>query len=550
MRAQSFWKSKRATILILAFLTLGAFVLRVYHLSSAGLAEDEVHKLMAVQSYLNGDFTANAEHPLLMKLLDTGMIVLAHHWNHLVSGQDLPTISDEFAIRFPNVLFGALTTIILYLLARDLFSRRVGLLSALLWATGINAIIYNRIAKEDTLLVFFVLHAFYFYYRAKNVKPRDPRVENRWYAASGGAFGMMMASKYFPHFIGVNFLYYHLGGKLGFDDRPLTRRRYLLFFGTFALVFLAVNPTILKPEIWNYLVSYVREETLTHHGYLMMGQIYYNELSHTPGGLPVYFYVLYLFVKLPLLLLVALSIGLCLAWKQRKEHPGQLFLLTNFVMWLLPYSLVAAKWSRYTLSLMPWVYILSAVGLLWMLERLCLAAGRVWRRPLRRDWLLPSGVALITLILLIPIYRTAPYFSLFINKLGGGSSGVGYYFPHDDFYDLGLREAISFVARTSPADSIIISDAPSVVRYYSKRFGRPDLKQGSFCDRTPDLNDHNYVLFQEGRRYFENDRTLEDIKRDFKPAEVVRVAGYAAVQIYKIDKAIGDRLVSNENAYR
>ncbi len=70
-------------------------------------------------------------------------------------------------VRFPNALFGALTVFPLYLLAAAFFDKRTGLVSALLWTFGVNAITYNRIAKEDTLLVFFMLFAFYFYLRAK-----------------------------------------------------------------------------------------------------------------------------------------------------------------------------------------------------------------------------------------------------------------------------------------------------------------------------------------------------------------------------------------------
>jgi len=43
----------------------------------------------------------------------------------------------------------------------------VALLSALLWSAGTIAIMDNRLAKEDTLLVFFAWLGYYFYMRAK-----------------------------------------------------------------------------------------------------------------------------------------------------------------------------------------------------------------------------------------------------------------------------------------------------------------------------------------------------------------------------------------------
>ena len=61
------------------------------------------------------------------------------------------------ALRFPGTLFGALTAILIYLLAAELFGAEVGLIAAALWAFDPMAIGFNRIAKEDTFLFFFFL---------------------------------------------------------------------------------------------------------------------------------------------------------------------------------------------------------------------------------------------------------------------------------------------------------------------------------------------------------------------------------------------------------
>ena len=41
---------------------------------------------------------------------------------------------------------------------------------------------------------------------------------------------------------------------------------------------------------------------------------------------------------------------------------GHAFLIFMFLFWIVPYSLIGGKWLRYTLSLMPFVYMLAAVG--------------------------------------------------------------------------------------------------------------------------------------------------------------------------------------------
>ncbi len=152
--------SRCSSLLVSAF--------RVSHLGAIGFAEDEVNKVDAVHAYERGDITANAEHPMLMKAL---MFVSVKSW----ARADRRGVSDEALLRLPNAIFGALTVIPLFLLTAAFFDRWTGLLAAAFWAVGVNAITFNRIGKEDTLLVFFMLFAFYFYLRAKQTRHAEGR---------------------------------------------------------------------------------------------------------------------------------------------------------------------------------------------------------------------------------------------------------------------------------------------------------------------------------------------------------------------------------------
>ena len=96
-----------------------------------------------------------------------------------VSGSNV--LSDEFAFRLPNAVFGALTVIPLFLLTAAFFDRWTGFLAAGFRAVGVNAISINRIGKEDTLLVFFMLFGFYFYLNAKQTSTRDLKTRGRNY---------------------------------------------------------------------------------------------------------------------------------------------------------------------------------------------------------------------------------------------------------------------------------------------------------------------------------------------------------------------------------
>jgi len=57
-----------------------------------------------------------------------------------------------------------------------------------------------------------------------------------------------------------------------------------------------------------------------------------------------------------------MSVGLVETWKRRREA-GPFFLIVMFLFWIIPFSLLSAKWLRWMLSWMPTVYILAALGL-------------------------------------------------------------------------------------------------------------------------------------------------------------------------------------------
>ena len=228
----------------LVLIVLLGFSLRLRGLDEVGFTDDEVYKLEAAHSYLRGDFLVNLEHPMLMKSLVTLSLAAADLWNH-GPGQSYP-ISDEVAVRLPNVIFGSLTAVVIFLFTQEFFGFEAALLGAFLWSVGTIAITVNRLAKEDTLLVFFTWLAYYFYLRAKRLSLMPTRMRAVSYAASGASFGLMLASKYFPHYLGLNFLYYHLfRGKEPFPARR--RVDTWLVFGTCAVVFVLANPVILHP---------------------------------------------------------------------------------------------------------------------------------------------------------------------------------------------------------------------------------------------------------------------------------------------------------------
>ena len=510
--------------MMVLLIAVGLFF-RVSHLGAIGFAEDEVNKVEAVRAYERGDITANAEHPMLMKALMFASLKVGHA---LQSGGR--AISEEALLRLPNAIFGALTVIPLFLLTAAFFDRRTGLIAAAFWAGGINAITYNRIGKEDTLLVFFMLFAFYFYLRAKQTDTRNVALRKRNYLLSGISFGLMLASKYFPHYFGLNALYHHnfqVRKREPGEPPPKVPR---LFYIAILVAFIIANPPVLLPQVWEYLNVYMGEKLLVHSGYLFADHLYKNTVSSSPfWGTPIYFYLLFMAIKIPLLVLGSFLIGFFVSIR-RWRHPAYGFVLFMFLLWIIPYSLMGAKWLRYTLSLMPFVYMLAAIG---VVELIRFLNGQLQAAKQIRAIVAALIVAIFAGVPAWIAYSAGPHYALYTNALAADK--VGYFFPHDEFYDDGLREAIKFVCDTAPPGAVIAHETPGVARYYLETFRRTDLNSKAIS--APDFNVTNiagpaYFIVQQGRTYFENRDKIAFIRNRFKKVHEVSINGIPAAEVF------------------
>src|SRR3984893_17059049 len=292
---------------------------------------------------------------MLMKLAMWGSVELVGVWNHVApTGQ---TVAIESAIRLPNVLAGTLTTLVLFGLAEMLFGTGVAFVASLLWALDVNAIAISRLGKEDSFLLFFFCLAMWCYERAKRQGATDPIGAQRWYGLSGASFGLMLASKYMPHYLGIYSFFNVITGRNPGANRPHKVR----YYGAMFVAFVVANAAVLMPETWRYCVQYVQGTNLVHHGYLYAGHLYVTNIPISPLGVPATFYLRLLATKVPLAVLGAIVVGL-IELVRRRHDRGFVLLRVWLVFVLVPYSLMAAKFMRYALPVLAAIDVVAAVG--------------------------------------------------------------------------------------------------------------------------------------------------------------------------------------------
>jgi hypothetical protein len=526
--------SRTLVFVALLVLTVAGFGFRVSGLSAEGLSEDELNKLNAVADYRAHGLTgANGEHPMLMKAFQAASIVLAEKWNSIRPAKQ---IAPETALRLPGAIVGALSTVLIFLIASELFGAEVALIAAALWAFDPSAIGFNRIAKEDSFLLFFFLLANVFWLRGQRVAESSDESPSKYYWATAASYGAMIASKYLPHLFAISFCYYWMFQNLPETRWRLGKKRIITFFAIMGLVFLVLSPTILLPETWRQMGLFAGGKRVGHDGYEFMNRLYTQRFDDWLRGIPVYFYLVFTAVKLPLLTVISFLIGLPLLFR-RKLGDGRYFILFWFMLWVVAFCFPGGKFTRYYTTVLPAVLITSALGIQWAGRRLTswLAKGIASVKHY-----VPAGVAVAVISAsVINSIHAAPHFRLFTNSIGGGTAWAGYYFPHDEFYDASMRDVMVEIARRARNGARVASESPSLAMYYAERLGRPDLVCLSLSDPEAlnQLSIGDFLIVARGRRYFSNDALIKSLRDHATPIADLKLGPAPSANIYRLDQA-------------
>jgi predicted membrane-bound dolichyl-phosphate-mannose-protein mannosyltransferase len=521
---------------VLTLLIILGVGFRVTGLGAEGLSEDELNKLRAVEDYRAHGLTAtNGEHPMLMKAILTASIVAADRWNSsaIVSARPSMRVSTEAALRFPAAIFGALCTLLIFMLVAELFGTETALLAAALWALDPTGIGFNRIAKEDTFLLFFFLLANVFWMRGQRVAESGRGRAEPYYWAAAAAFGAMVASKYMPHFLAISLSYYHIFQGVRATRWRLGKVRWLIFYAIMGVSFLLCNPAIVLPATWHEMRVFAGEHRIGHDSYEFIGSLYRNQMTLWLMGVPWYFYYVFMAVKLPVPVIVGFLVGLPLLFRKRLGD-GRYLLLFWMMYFFMPFSVIGGKYTRYFTIALPVVLITAAIGVQMMAHLLSRLVSNISRSEAAG---MMAGAALAALVIvssLVASVSAAPHYRLYTNVLGGGTERAGSYFPHDEFYDASMRDAVGEIAQRAHQGARVASESPTLVAYYAQLAGRSDLVPISLSDRAAvgQMTEGDVIIVARGRRYFSNDALTKKLQEVATPDATLLLGSTPSLGIY------------------
>ena len=131
-------------------------------------------------------------------------------------------------------------------------------------------------------------------------------------------------------------------------------------------------------------------------------------------------------------------------------------------------------------------------------------------------------------------YKAAPHYALYTNAFGANK--IGYYFPHDEFYDASMRDVIAEIARRARTGARVASESPSLASYYAERVNRPDLICISLSDpeAVKLLGVGDYIIVARGRRYFSNDSIISTLRDHSSPIAELKLGVVPSAKIYEL----------------
>jgi hypothetical protein len=266
-----------------------------------------------------------------------------------------------------------------------------------------------------------------------------------------------------------------------------------------------------------------------HTGYDFDGRLYMNFPSRLLAGVPWFYYVWLMLVKTPIPILLAVIVGAALLLRDRRTLASCFFLSFGMVQ-LVGLSISGAKWIRYSLPLVPFLYLAGGYA---VQQTLKAARGKV---------LIHALVGPVAVILLgwplVELQSWAPFYSFYLNAIGGEKQNIARYFAMDEVSEFDTREVAQKVCPFAPAAATVATARPMSMGYYLQACGRADLHIVPLYDTHYAPRDGDLIVLEPSRRFFETQRFFDALGNSGMPHSEIRVGPVLASMLYLFDSSV------------
>ncbi len=152
MNAASPKSRPRYLMILFILIILIAASLRLHSLSKVNLWLDEGATLITAQKDVPLIFSTLYEY----EINPPGYFLFMHYWIMMFG-------ISEFSLRMPSLIFGVLSVVLVFFLARAWFDKKTGIIASLLFSISMLGVEYSQEARTYSLFAFLVLASFYYF---------------------------------------------------------------------------------------------------------------------------------------------------------------------------------------------------------------------------------------------------------------------------------------------------------------------------------------------------------------------------------------------------
>lgn len=323
------WKEHKLLLLIVLF----GLILRVYSLSLPNLYFDE-----NIQAHASGQFAFKGIQPWTI----TNFHPPAYTW--FTAPATLLFGPGEFSLRLTGAIFGTITILLVYWLAKKWYDKRTALIaSALVAATPLH-VIYSRLGFGEIGAAALVL--------ASVILMEHILKQNRkglaWHVSYGFLIGLILLTRY----VTLNLLFYYWAFIFAY---PLITKNKNLFKKTFRSLAIAGVSSAIFFFGMIYLTGGVERIIYVVHNIMMLilqqSTVYSN---------PWYFHLITLFDSLSPLMFIALPLGMIYLIYGKKRPRSDVLLVFLVAAFFITLSMQSRRYTRHELVAIPFAVMLVA----------------------------------------------------------------------------------------------------------------------------------------------------------------------------------------------
>lgn len=161
------------------------FLLSLLNIEKAGIYNDEWNLIK--QSYNLVDGNLAARNAYTISFVDHSPLgnFIGHFAMQLINPLGIHMVNDVWVFRISSVIVGTLSILFVYIMAKNMFNSRVGLIASVLVAvSGYHVVMTSIFFPRDAYQMPFMILAIYFFYRSINGSQKDLLVSGLFLGAA------------------------------------------------------------------------------------------------------------------------------------------------------------------------------------------------------------------------------------------------------------------------------------------------------------------------------------------------------------------------------